>query len=117
MMMPPVWWSPTVAPGRQVKLGSSASATLTWKVPEPLRYWRMCPRKSAGSAPAGTISVKSSLGLTPAATARAQRFTGGGDHAHGASVFHQHLAHARVEADLNAARGGGAGHGLGDGAH
>ena len=63
MMMPAVWWSAGVLPGRQVKSGSSASATFMRNVPEPQRQWLMRSRNSAGSVPAGEQLQVQQLGV------------------------------------------------------
>ncbi len=72
MMMPAVWCSARVLPGRQSKSGSSERATFMRNVPEPQRHWPMRSLNSLGSA-SGAISFRyRSLGFRFETTALAR---------------------------------------------
>ena len=96
-------------PGRQLKSGSSDSATFMRKVPEPQRQSSHALAKSAGSAARSMSSRYSSFGFRLETTAARARCVSPvlGDHADGAALLDEHLAHRASTADSTpCARGG-----------
>ena len=116
-MMMPLWWC-SPGSGRQVKRGSSESATFMRKVPDPTLK-PLTRRRNSGARSAGSISWSySRRGPTLETTASADHLRAAlQPHADRAAAVDQHARDRRLGDDLDARLLAGLAHRLRDRAH